>query len=214
MTKYVYVLASNENDTYYERTFVSITSLRMYMPNAWIILIADDKTANSLVGKRQQIKNLVNELKVVFLDNTFSGTYRSRELKTNVRNLVDGNFLYIDGDTAIIHSLPSLDAMDIDIGAVLDYHLQVSEHPRNHNFYHNAKLLGFAPYPNNKYFNSGVLYVKDSSIARDFFKRWNELWHYCTTKKIFIDQPSLAQTNHEFGYLFEERLHYTLFHFY
>ncbi|MDR2579678.1 MAG: hypothetical protein LBC85_01625 [Fibromonadaceae bacterium] len=204
MLKYVYVLVSNEDDIYYENTLVSVTSLRMHIPNAWVALVVDDQTANSLVGKRSQIKNLIDELKIIPLDNTLSGTYRSRELKTSVRNLVDGDFLYIDGDTVITHPLPSLHTMDCEIGAVLDYHIQVSEHPRNSSFYRNAELLKFSPYQNNKYFNGGVLYVKDTSMTRSFFSRWNELWHYCTTKEIFIDQPSLAQVDYEFGYVIQE----------
>ena len=204
MTKYVYVLVSDENDIYYEQTLVSITSLRMHMPNAWIALVVDDKTSNLLVEKRAKIKNLVSELKVLPLDNALSGMYRSRELKTNVRNLVDGDFLYIDGDTVITHPLPSMDVMDCEIGGVLDRHFLASEHPCNKDFYHKAKLLGFSPFQNDKYFNGGVLYVKDTHNTRIFFSRWNDLWHYSTTKKVFIDQPALAQTDCEFGYIIQE----------
>jgi hypothetical protein len=204
MIKYVYVLTSSEADIYYEQALVSVTSLRMHMPEAWVALVVDGQTANSLAGKRSAIKDLANELIVIPLDNTQTGMYRSRELKTNLRNLIDGDFLYIDTDTVIVRPLPSLDAINCEIGAVLDRHYQISEHPISPLFYRDAKLLGFSPYKNNKYFNGGVFYVRDTPKTRSFFSRWNELWHYCTAKKIFIDMPSLAQADYEFDYIIQE----------
>ena len=117
MVKFLYILVSKESDIYYEQTLVSILSLRHYNPDAFVTLLVDDKTDANLMGFRAEIKTLVNEYKVVSFDDKISGLARSRLLKTNMRNLLEGDFLYIDGDTAIADKLDRklvIDDMDFD----------------------------------------------------------------------------------------------------
>ena len=93
MLKFLYILTSNEKDIYYEQTLVSVLSLRHYNPQAFITLLVDDKTDKNLVGFRSEIKNLIDEYKVVPFDDRLSNMVRSRFLKTNMRNLIEGDFL-------------------------------------------------------------------------------------------------------------------------
>jgi len=42
-TKIIYVLVSNENDCYLEQALVSIYSLRLYNPDANLLLLVDEE---------------------------------------------------------------------------------------------------------------------------------------------------------------------------
>lgn len=64
--KYVYVLTSSENDFYYEQFFLSITSMRLYNPNAEIIVLIDEKTKKGLIGKRSGYEPLASETVQIF----------------------------------------------------------------------------------------------------------------------------------------------------
>ena len=77
---YLYVLVSKPGDTYYEQTLVSAVSLRYHMPDANIVLLTDDRTADTLVGNRAEIKKYVTSIKCVNLPNSLSNMQRSRWL--------------------------------------------------------------------------------------------------------------------------------------
>jgi hypothetical protein len=202
--KYVYVLASGIKDVYCEQALVSITSLRMHMPRAHVVLIVDNFTDQSLTGARSKIKELIDELLVVALDENMKQVDRSRYLKTSIRNLIDGDFLYIDTDTVIVADLSPIFKMNCEIGAVLSAHSKLSGHI-SRKIYHSArKKLKFSIVEDDCYFNGGLLFVRDTEIARAFFKRWNELWHYSVSKNYHLDQLALSQTNYEFKYIIKE----------
>ena len=124
MVKFLYILVSNEKDIYYEQTLVSVISLRHYNPDAFVSLLVDDKTDKSLVGFRAGIKDLVNEYKVIMFDEKIGGLARSRLLKTNMRNLLEGDFLYLDGDTAFVDKLEVEVDDSCDVGGIPDLHSQ------------------------------------------------------------------------------------------
>lgn len=202
--KYLYVLVSDSNDFYYEQLLVSITSLQLVMPQAFISLLLDHSTLDSLVGTRESIKNLVAEIIPIQIDCSFSKKEKSRFLKTNMRNYVDGDFLFIDCDTIITKDLSLIINEKGDFAAVLDKHSKVSQHAFKNEFYSNAKKLNFSPYINDQYYNSGVLFVRETTENHMFFSRWHELWQEANKKKIVSDQVSLAQTNFDFGYYIQE----------
>jgi len=202
--KYVYVLVSGIGDVYYEQALVSVTSLKMHMPDAYVTLIVDDLTAKTLVESRSKIKELINEFVVIDLDKNMKQIAKSRQLKTSMRNLINGDFLYIDSDTVITNDLSSIFAIDCEIGAVLDLHSKISERIYVEYIYSQFKKVGFSSYKNDYFFNSGVIYVKDTKNTRAFFKRWNELWYYCTSKNCYFDQYALTETDCEYGYIIKE----------
>lgn len=52
-TKIVYVLVSDEKDLYLEQAWLSVYSLRLHNPTAYVVVLMDDNTERSLVGKQQ-----------------------------------------------------------------------------------------------------------------------------------------------------------------
>lgn len=203
--KYLYVLTSNDRDLYYEQIYLSITSLLLYNPNAYIVLLTDDKTCKNLKGRRGKILHLVHEYKVIEFSVKYSQKIRSRLLKTSMRNIVDGDFLYLDCDTIILSPIDIPLDWNFNIGAVKNLHFSnVKDSPIYPIFYCLANKCGINM-GSFDYFNGGVLYVKDNCRTRAFFSHWHELYlQYLENNGVEIDQLSLYKANNDFYGLIEE----------
>lgn len=204
--KFLYTLVSNEKDIYYEQTLVSVISLRHHNPDAFISLAVDGETDETLTGFRGAIKKLVNEYKVIPLAKNLSGKFRSRLLKTNMRNLVDGDFLYLDGDTAIVAPLTFSSCEECDVGAVVDLHARENDKYRiKHKLFNkNIKKLNFSLSLSDLYFNSGVIYSKDNEKSRAIFDKWHQLYLHSAENAVYTDQLSLNECNHLLGFPLKE----------
>ncbi|HRK80934.1 MAG TPA: hypothetical protein PLZ12_05795 [Saprospiraceae bacterium] len=203
-TKLLYILSSSEADTYLESALISIYSARFRMPDANITLLVDDITNNSFTGSRKELLNFITENIVVNFDIDIDFKVRSRLLKTNMRNHVSGDFLYIDCDTLIASSLNDIDNCKFDIAAVLDGHTVLRKHPVYEIF---AKQSSVFNYPFEKvenYFSGGAMYVKDSKKTRSFFDNWHKNYKLGLQYGISQDEPSLAKTNFDFGNIIHE----------
>ncbi len=200
-TKLVYVLTSASDATYIEQALISIWSARYHHPDASIVLLVDNKTHNLLIGRRAEILNYVSECKVVNFDDDSTMMYRSRYIKTRVRSLVEGDFLFIDSDTIINGSLAEIDNCPYDVAAVMESNLPISQfHPSLYaSMAENAYKIGWNPEEEQYYFSSGVIYAKDTPIAHALFEKWHSNWQQGLSLDIRIDQPSLAKANIECG---------------
>lgn len=193
----VYVLVSDPRDNYYEQFLLSVTSLRHVIPGADVILLCDTKTRETLAGKRTEYQNHVSEIIAVEAPDGMSGTEVSRWIKTSMRRLVSGDFLYIDCDTIVADDLSSIAEMNIQFGACLDKHSPLSEHSKKDRIIERDKKLGFTSYLSNRHFNSGILWCADIPEIHTIFNRWHELWLYSRSKNILIDQPSFNKAVYE-----------------
>ena len=108
MTKYVFVLTSSPKDFYCEQTLVAVASLRVHNPGAFVTLLTDDRTLATLTGNRAALKDAVDEIKALTLDEKLTPMLRSRFLKTSIRNVIDGDFLFLDSDIAVAHNTSSI----------------------------------------------------------------------------------------------------------
>lgn len=201
MTKYLFVLTSSPKDFFCEQTLVAIASLRVHNPGAFVTVLTDDRTAATLTGNRAALKDAVDELKVLDLDENLSPMLRSRYLKTVMRNVVDGDFLYMDSDIAIVGDLSIPEEWRGGIYAVLDFHTNLSKAINRKKILNNAKMLGFSPILNDEIFNGGVMFASDTPECRKFFETWHELWKYCVSKNFPYDMASLAESNYKFNYI-------------
>lgn len=202
--KYLFVLTSSPKDFFCEQTLVAIASLRAHNPNAFVTLLTDDKTAETFTGSRAHLKEAVNELKVLTLDQALSPMLRSRFLKTVMRNVIDGDFLYMDSDIAVAGDLTIPGEWRGGIYAVLDFHTNLHKAINRKKVLAAAKMLGFSPIKNDEIFNGGVMFASDTPQVRDFFKKWHELWLYSVSKNYPFDMAALAQTNFTFGYIMKK----------
>lgn len=201
-TKIVYTLISDVNDIYLEQAFVSMTSLKYHNKDVHIVLLVDDQTENSfLIESRNRQVSLADEIVVVNTPNGLTNQQRSRYIKTSVRQNVDGDFLFIDTDTIILRPLDSIDEMDVEIGACIDSHTCIARNPYRKMIFDHVAKQGWTIDCGADYFNSGVIYVKDTELTRKFYRKWHENWRDGIDLGVNMDQPSFARTNKEMGYV-------------
>ncbi len=201
-TKIVYVLVSSDKDIYLEQAYISMSSLKHHMPDAHITLLTDKLTETSFTGIRKKEVELADEIVVVDLDGKkLTAQQRSRQLKTSVRNHIKGDFLFVDCDTVITQPLDEIDNTDAIIAACRDTHSEFLNNPYRNLCLRHGHLLGWPIDSEKDYFNSGVIYVKDTPEAHEFYNRWNENLNKGYSSKVFMDQPSFAKTNYEMGHI-------------
>lgn len=201
-TKVLYVLVSSDKDIYLEQAFISISSLRHHMGHdVNINVLTDTITLSTLSPKREKMLDEVNEIISIDLPEHYSPQNRSRILKTSCRKYIKGDFLFIDCDTIILKSLESIDYIEADIAACYDSHTQFPQNPYRHLSIPDCKKLGVDISKEEIFYNSGVIYVKDSPVAHQFFELWNKNWLMGREKGVNMDQPAFAKTNIELNYI-------------
>ena len=202
--KYVYVLTSSNNDLYYEQCLLSVSSLRMNNPNASIVVLVDEKTNKDTEVKRQ-FDNVLSEVRPISLPCELSQKEASRWIKTSIHHYVSENFLYIDVDTIICDNITCEFYSEIQIGAVLDNHVNLEKHYLKEYFRKEDKNAGFnSSYKSNKRFNGGIIFNNGNSSANSFFEKWHSLWRDGLKKGCSQDMPSLNQANFELNNIISE----------
>lgn len=205
-TKLVYVLTCAPEATYIEQALISIWSARYHNPDAHIVLLVDDLTNQLLVGKRAEVLEYITEKVVIpFEDTNATMMYRSRWIKTQVRQLVKGDLLFIDCDTIVNKSLEEIDEVKAEVAAVPESNLPIADfHPSLYqSMEENAKKIGWDIDGEKYYYSSGVIYVKDTPMAHKMFHQWHQYWIDGGKIGVNIDQPSLAKANIDCGHLIE-----------
>lgn len=202
-TKIVYVLTSSPCDIYLEQAYVSMYSLRKHNPGAHIVLLTDENTYKNItsdIDRRKYVTEINEFIPIAFTEDLCSRD-RSRWLKTNMREYVRGDFLYIDTDTVICSDLLEIDTWNFSVGAVLDLHVPLNQHPHEQGIRRRIKDMYNKQIPNGiNYYNSGVIYAKDNEDAGVFFKRWHENWKLTRLlPKGFRDQQSLIKTEIDYN---------------
>ncbi len=206
--KYVYVLTSTPKDFYYEQALMSVYSLRQKMPDAQIIVLADDKTKNSFTetNKRTALLKYASKVIPVEFEENVPNVDRSRLIKTSIPEYVEGSFLYIDCDTIICSDLSDIENEKTVTGGVLDGHVLLDEHIHKKYFLLRDKKLGFKGTKEAGYnINGGLILAKADSPEEkkqtaELFKKWNELWKYSAyQKKDKHDQSALNEANFQTG---------------
>ena len=199
-TKVVYVVISGMDDIYFEQVWASAWSLKYFNPDAYITLLTDDDTKQSIYSDtRKCALEFFDEIKVVEFDREYSSKEKSRWIKTNMRNLIEGDFLFVDADTIVCGDLSGIDGLDCSIGAVLDENCQSREicdyfifrtmYPERL-----KQVYGVEYTPDVDVFNSGVLFVKDDAKSHQFFDKWHENWLRSLSKGYVEDQLPLVKT--------------------
>lgn len=206
-TKLVYVLTCAPEATYIEQALMAVWSARYWNPDAHIVLMVDDKTDALLIGKRGEILNYISEkILIPFEDESMTPMYRSRWIKTQVRQMIKGDFMFVDCDTITQRSLSDIDNFDCEVGAVLESHLPVTEFcDALHRSAQNAnEKIGVDIDVEQLYFSSGVLLVRDTKKTHNLYDLWHQFWKEGNDIGLKIDQPSLAKANREMGHIIQQ----------
>ena len=205
-TNIVYCIVSNDEDIYLEQAWVSIYTLRRHNPEAKVILLVDKGTEATLTGKRGGIRELVTEVVAVDTPDGYNAMQRSRYLKTNFRQFIAGDLLFIDADTVVGGSLAGIDNIEAEIACVPDGHRRFRELSGFDIIRQRVcSTYGEMTFDDEFYFNSGVIYVKDTPRMRAFFADWYDIWKYSSFEKgLSLDQPALFMANKKNGHIIKE----------
>lgn len=206
-TKIVYVVVSLNNDIYMEQAIVSAWSARHYNPDCHIEMVCDRDTFSTLeLGVRAQYKSLFNDIHVRDFQPEQGMMERSRWLKTSLREIIEGDFLFLDTDTVVCADLSYVDDYNFDLGMVLDCNGEFYQCLFRDWIVSQMKLLyDLDASQEIQYFNSGVVFARDCPLTKEFFKRWNELWvHSLRNFNRMKDQQPLMKANIDMGHVVKE----------
>jgi len=202
--QYLYTLTSTPNDEYYEQFLLSLTSLKLLMPHAYVILLCDSKTKETLTGKRGEYEKLVSQTVTVDAPGDLSQIETSRWVRTSMRRLVKGDFLFLDGDTIVTGDLSSVAQPGMNFAACFDKHSLIASHSKKGSIIDKNDHLGFNSHVSGRHFNGGVLFCANTPETHKIFERWHELWLFSKGRNILRDQPALNMAIYENASSFTE----------
>lgn len=206
-TKIVYVVASHSDDIYMEQAIVSAWSARHYNPDCHIEMVCcQDTFATFGSGIRAQYKTLFDQIHVREFQSEQSMMERSRWMKTTLREIIEGDYLYLDTDTVVCADLSYVDNFDFELGMVLDGNIGLKQSIfKEWVITQMQEIYNIDVSDETQYFNSGVVFVRDCKLTHRFYKLWNEQWIYSFSHFNKIrDQQPLMRVDMEMGRVIKE----------
>lgn len=194
-TSCVYVITSDDKDPFLEQLYLSMFSLRKYSPSSNIIIVTDTATAASFYGFRKVISDYADNVVVAEVPEKYDKMQRSRFIKTSLRELVKGDYLYIDSDTIVADDLSSIDHMESPLMAVPDFHCSMKNHPAYKALKQFCDNNSISLEGHEYWFNGGLMYAKDDPIVYSFYSEWHKEWKRHADIGCPTDQQSLLVAN-------------------
>ncbi|MGH7586657.1 MAG: hypothetical protein ACREMH_10445 [Gemmatimonadales bacterium] len=179
-------------------TALSLLSLLDQHPGTPVTLLADEATARGVAAAGGPLARHVR-LQAVPGHDGGDATATSRSIKTRLRELVEGDVLFLDADTLVLRPIEAALVRSRAVRLAYDRYrprggpaLQLSGWVED--------LLGKARWPRPAaYYNSGVIWLPDSAQARQLCGKWRRLWLEGRALGTWKDQPSLNVALHHSG---------------
>jgi hypothetical protein len=172
--QFVYVLATERTGTSAEMTFVSASLLRRLYHGARIVLIVDTVSHRLLQGAQRAVLDVVDSIELSEVGDLPSSV-RSRYLKTQMRQLVKGPFIYLDLDALPLRRFDRILGGKQNLSAALDRNATNPRPVFPSWVIEDYRAMGWK-HPVSRYFNSGVLVWGDSAAAHDLGVAWHQHW--------------------------------------
>lgn len=195
MIKIVYVFTGTEKPAYLNMLRISVASVEKQTPDMKIEILTDSDTGEYLLSNHIFDNENVSVVSAETPEG-YSVVEKSRYLKTNLRQLVTGDFLYIDSDTIVCADLSGIEPKE-SVSMVLDAHCLFEEQEWSSRIRRKAQELGIDLSGCVRYYNGGVILAKDDEKARELFRRWYEKWENTRKPGMHQDQFSLNAVNIE-----------------
>lgn len=198
-----YVLTSSGDDIYAAMASISATAVRRLYPGAHIVLLCDEVTEPRLTQKNAAILSLTDRVVRVETGIDKPGL-RSRFVKTSMRQIIDGDFVFLDADVVPVRGFDAIASGRADVAAARDtFHVGQNEwyswrlllrHCRSHPGPAKSdgirgvyREMGWA-FPTRLYLNTGVIFFRDTPAARRLGQRWHERWCQASAAGHHMDQ--------------------------
>lgn len=196
MNKIVFVLTSNCLDLYTTMTRVAIASLKLTNKNIFIILVCDEETINSLLKHKEPILLEIDELIKIKTPN-YDNFFRNRYIKTNIQNIINDKFLFLDSDIFITRNIENIFKLNGDIAMAKNHSQDIIKNqiPKN-----NKQILKTMKWDTlkNIYFNGGVILFNNTEESKIFCNNWHNNWlqSYNITNS-YKDTPALNHASNK-----------------
>ena len=188
--KAVFVVTSEGKDLYSAMTRVAIASLRHSNPSLHITIAADRQTDSVLRAAADPLIVEADEW-LVFETPDGSGEFRNRYVKTQLRNLLDGPFLFLDSDIFARRDLSEILALDCDIAAAPNHSREIFSEQVWDQDRATLDAMGWTT-GDQVYLNGGVLFFNDTVAARALASDWHRRWTASSASRgSHRDQPAL-----------------------
>ena len=184
-----FVVTAKHLGLYGDMAAVAALSVRRLHPRTRIILVTDDSTAHVIDRCSHALRNIVNEI-VVQPTGTHDPGVSSRYLRTILRQLIKGDYLYLDSDVVAVRPLDRgwpkraglAMARDRNRRGITPLALPGIEKLR-------AKLAW--EFRMDRYLNAGVMFVRDTPAVHAFYTEWHRRWNQTLSLGMWQDQFSL-----------------------
>lgn len=183
------MLTSTGNDHFSKMTRVSVASVRLTNPDYKIILCCDEATGKALEACNDYLLTETDEVRVI---ETPSGkpVYKNRFIKTQLRLLIKGDFLFLDSDILVCGRIDEqLNKVQI-FGAAPNHSTQEFESQIWQDDQQALTNMGWK-LSGDVYLNGGVLFYRDVPACRLLATHWHKNWLKSATVGSYRDQPSL-----------------------
>jgi len=188
--KVVYAVTSSGRDFFSSMTRISATAIRISNPKAAIVLACDDHSVAAMRHSRDPLLDEVDEL-ITCCTPAGDCVFRNRFVKTRLRVLYDGPFLFLDSDTLVRDNISKIFLLDTDIACATNHSRNSIEQQL---YPHDTAILSTMGWPHRQdvFVNGGVMFYNDTPGAARFCDNWHRKWlsSYKFTKKHY-DQPAL-----------------------
>jgi hypothetical protein len=207
----VYALSSDGADNYSRMAHLSIVCARRIHPQAKVTLVCDEVTAAALPGRADALTACVDQVRMVQTGMP-TAVERSRFVKTSLRQVVPGDFIFLDVDALPVRPFRQMIDRVRDIGAVPDCGPQTTDRL---SFKAAARVYFSRPqlpqrvqtvfaqmgwdFPPRHYLNSGVMVFRDTPGAHRVGGLWHQRWLQCRAQGVMQDQFALARALDEAG---------------
>jgi hypothetical protein len=183
-----FVLAAKDLGLHADMAAVAALAVRRLHPQARIIFVTNEPTARVIDHGKHALADIVTEI-IVQKTGTDVPAVSSRHLKTSLRQLVKGDYLYLDNDAIAVRPLDRGWPKRADLAVARDRNqrgitplaLPSVEKLR-------AKLAW--EFRMDRYLNSGVAFVRDTPAAHAFYAEWHRRWRQTLSLGFWQDQFS------------------------
>jgi hypothetical protein len=187
--KFCYVLTTTCCDLFADMTYASAAFLRFAYPEVEIICLCDAQSHRALEVARHPLLELVDRAEPIQTPDGPPG-YRNRFVKTQMRQILQGDFVYFDSDTLMVDRIDEMLTCAAPIAAVANH--SGTGHPAEIPVEERAifEMMGWA-LPHRSYINGGVLLLRDCEPTHRFACEWHEKWLAWSRRGKHTDQQSL-----------------------
>src|SRR5271166_191567 len=105
--RFCYVLTTNGRDEFADMTYASVAFLRYAYPEAEIICLCDAASHRALETARHPLMKVVDRALPIETPEA-PPSFRNRFVKTQMRQLLEGDFVYFDSDTIVVERIDEM----------------------------------------------------------------------------------------------------------